>query len=431
VGGASCLVAAIDRSYMASSRARLRTIEVMRRLAIAALGLALASCTATTPSAHPTVTPTTSSSQSVALQPPPKSPQTVTSEPDLVLDLTWISTDAGWALLSAPCARGRCLEIKRTVDGGETWSDLPAPPGTVANDSVDCEKAPCIGEIRFASSKIGFLFGTAFYVTRDGGQTWTAERSQLVEGLEPAGGNAVRLVFDHGGCPGPCNRSVQQSVIGSTSWHTLLSITPDEIAGDSRASSAQLIRSGSKVIFVAIYGDQAAGAGSQHAEIFRTLDGGSAWKRLDDPCGTRNGHVFDAVDVAPASGGFVSAICVPRQNGAGPGDFLLTSDDNGSTWSAEKPIPAWAGLMAAATSTRLVVASDGVTGQGTFLYRLALSEDAGLHWSTVVRDREPVYSIPGAFLGFESPMVGRWVAAPSAIWTTTDGGLRWVRRRIS
>ena len=36
------------------------------------------------------------------------------------VDLTWVSTDQGWALGTAPCAQAPCTSIVRTLDGGQT-----------------------------------------------------------------------------------------------------------------------------------------------------------------------------------------------------------------------------------------------------------------------------------------------------------------------
>jgi len=402
----------------------------MKKRAALVFCLALASCTSAGQSAHKTASP--SASQSVPSSPritPKNTLPAGDSGKTFVLDLTWISTETGWALFSAPCATGRCPEIEKTTNGGLTWIELPSPPGIVHTDSIDCETAPCVQAIRFATAKVGYLFGGAFYVTLDGGRTWTRQKSQLVEALEPANGNVVRMVFDQAGCPGPCNRYVQVADAGSDSWRTVLHVSVDMLGGDSRASTSQLIRAGSRAIYIPIYGDTAAGAGSQHAIIFRSLDGGETWKRLADPCGTHRGLYFDAIAFAAVPGGFASTICVTR-GGAGPGDFLLTSQNYGSLWSPMRPIPDWAEEIAAATSKRLVVAAPGVTGNGHYVYQLAVSKDAGQHWSTVVRDRELVNDFPGTFLGFESASVGRWIAEPTAIWTTTDGGLSWFRRSV-
>jgi hypothetical protein len=76
------------------------------------------------------------------------------------------------------------------------------------------------------------------------------------------------------------------------------------------------------------------------------------------------------------------------------------------------------------------VATSGVQGSGPFTYRLVASADAGLRWSTAITGATQVNPrAPGAsFLGFEDSRVGRWISGERDIWTTRDGGNRWLRR---
>jgi photosystem II stability/assembly factor-like uncharacterized protein len=344
-----------------------------------------------------------------------------------VMDLTWISDRTGWALAGAPCALRLCPMLARTKDGGRTWHLLPAPPGFIQSDRVDCSKRPCVAHIRFATALVGYLFGPALFVTRDGGRSWAREQSPPVEALEPSAGSVVRLVYDHTGCPGPCNRTVGEAPAGSTSWRTLLRIRFP--LSDSRASSAEVIRRGGRIIYLPIYGDLAAGAGTQHTILFRSLDGGGTWRRLRDPCGGHGFKVHDAVALAAAGGGFLAALCLPRTS-APRGRFVLTSTDEGSSWGPHHPVPGFASVIAAASRTHLVVATGPGGGSGPVIYRLAVSADGGAHWKTVITDRERINpSAPGsAFLGFEDAEVGRWVGYERAIWTTQDGGMHWIRR---
>jgi photosystem II stability/assembly factor-like uncharacterized protein len=344
-----------------------------------------------------------------------------------VMDLTWISDRTGWALAGAPCARGLCPVLARTGDGGRTWRRLPVPPGSIQGVLVDCSKKACVSHVRFATASLGYLFGPALFITRDGGRSWAREKSPPVESLEPSAGSVVRLVYDHTGCPGPCNRTVQEARAGSTTWRLLIRLGIPR--ADSREGSAQTIRGGSGIIYVPIYGSLAAGAGTQHTILFRSPDGGRTWRRLGDPCGGSGFRVHDAVALAAAPGGVLAALCVPRN--AAPGDrFVLTSSDEGSSWGPRHRVPGSPWLITAASSTHLVVADGPVGGSGTHTYRLAASFDGGLHWRTVVFDRERLSPrAPGsAFLGFEDARVGRWVGWERAIWTTRDGGAHWTSR---
>jgi photosystem II stability/assembly factor-like uncharacterized protein len=218
--------------------------------------------------------------------------------------------------------------------------------------------------------------------------------------------------------------------VGSTTWRSLRRIPFAE--EESRADSAEVIRQSSQTIYVPIFGSLAAGAGTQHTIIFRSLDAGRTWRRLDDPCGGSGTAIFDGISFVAASSLSLAVLCVPRQ-GPGSGEFVITSNDAGSSWSARRIVSGWAGVIAAASPTRLVIGTPAVTGSGPFTYRLAVSTDGGIHWSSAVTDPEQIASVApgGGFLGFESATVGRWIGDPRAIWTTEDGGIHWIRRNIA
>lgn len=141
-----------------------------------------------------------------------------------IVDLTWVSDQAGWALSAVECASGLCPELASTVDGGKTWRQLPSPPALIQSGSLDCSKTACISHVRFATTMFGYLYAPALLVTSDGGQTWRAERTLPVEALEPTQGHVYRIVYDHGGCPGPCDRTVAVAPAGSETWRTVLTI---------------------------------------------------------------------------------------------------------------------------------------------------------------------------------------------------------------
>jgi len=380
----------------------------------------------TPPPAASRVSPsaTTESTPALAETTPTPSPE---SAGPFIVDLTWVSDQTGWALSAVECASGLCPEVANTIDGGKTWRQLPSPPALIPIGAVDCSKTACISHVRFASTMFGYLYGPALLVTSNGGQTWRPERSLPVEALEPTQGHVYRIVYDHGGCPGPCDRTVEVAPEGSATWRTLLTIPFMDVA--SRQDSAQLVTQGSQDVYIAIYGDLGAGGGAQQAVLFRSLDAGRTWNRLGDPCGGSGAAVNDATSLAASTGGFVVALCVPRSGSSRL--FVVTSSNGGATWGlphlAPGSIPQ---LIAAASSTHLALTTASTTGSGPVTYTLYVSSDGGAHWSLAVRDPEYLDSAaPGsAFLGFEDSLVGRWVGFERAIWTTQDGGARWTRR---
>jgi photosystem II stability/assembly factor-like uncharacterized protein len=372
---------------------------------------------ATGPSAAPTPSPTASPT-------PSKGPSTL-------LDLTWISDQDGWALGRTGCGAAFCAQVFNTNDGGTTWRQLPDPPAAAAappGQGGVQSTLPSVSHIRFAGATVGYLWGPALLMTTDGGQTWQAQQSPTVEALEPSAGSVYRVEYDHGGCPGPCNRTVSASAAGSSTWHAVYAVP----GPPSRGARATLAVVGGQTVYVSVFGDLAAGAGTQEAVIDRSLDGGATWKTLSDPClrGSSAGTTNIAVDVAAAPGGFVAALCSPRTV-AQSTQSVVTSGDSGSSWG---PLHAMPGtqlqIIAGADSTHIAVATGPLGGSGPTTYQLWSSSDGGVHWIEAVSDRETLaQSDPGtAYLGFESASTGRWSQTGNAIWTTTDGGVHWIRR---
>ena len=185
-------------------------------------------------------------------------------------DLSWVSTTDGWALAAQPCTTGTCARLAQTSDGGAHWQALPSPPAHLQDGTVDCSKLACVGQVRFASPTVGYLYGPALLMTTDGGRSWQVQPDPQVETLTLADGDVYRVAYDHGGCPGPCQPSLQEAAIGSTAWHTLIG----QLTSPARNDTAQIVASGSTLL-VAMYGSQ-AGPTSAQAIIYRSTDGGAS-----------------------------------------------------------------------------------------------------------------------------------------------------------
>ena len=172
-----------------------------------------------------------------------------------LMDLTWVSDQRGWALAAAPCGRDLCPRLAATTDGGRTWAALPTPPGRVLDPSGlgGCAPAVCVSQVRFATATVGYLFGGS---PRSRPATAAAAGTGCPAARwrrwQPSAGTVVRVVSDHTGCPGPCDRAVQETAAGSATWHTVLHIPAGSAAG--RGVVAQLVRQGISVIYVPALG---------------------------------------------------------------------------------------------------------------------------------------------------------------------------------
>ena len=333
-------------------------------------------------------------------------------------DLSWISEDQGWALGVEPGCNGqRCATLLETTDGGTQWvtvTDLhaclleAAPVGCPAGTTQ-------VSSIRFANPDLGYAFsadGGPALATANGGLTWSLLPGREVSAIKVASGTAVRASFSKGGCPGPCDWSIDQAVVGGSQWRTLL--TPP---ADVNHDRVVLLHQGPEYLYVAFLGAPQAGAGTDPAQLFISTDAGASWTELPDPCGQlRPGLVAAMLSSAP--GGVLAALCAPR-SGSGP-QFVTVSTDAGANFGTLLALPAAAGRyteLAVVTPQAVFAAESGRQLVGTV--------NGGRTWRVLARGGASGAAPVPVFLGFESPNVGRWVALDGMLWTTVDGGSSW------
>jgi len=391
------------------------------------LAAACGSVTPGSPAANKTTPAQTSAAASTA------TPATARAAQELarssLLSTSWINANDGWALAAQQCGKSSCTRLARTTDAGLHWQVLPNPAGRIQDSTVDCSQQPCISQVTFASPTVGYLYGPALMMTTDGGLSWHIQPGPQIETLTIASGQVYRVTYTSGGCPGPCQPSLQEAPIGSANWRTLIGT----LKAPGRSDSAQIAASGPDEL-VAMFGSL-AGPIPAEAIVYRSTDGGGTWRRDADPCAglgpNGRGQEEDLIGLASAADGFFAGICAPHNITS---SFVITSADRGTTWHATVAPPPgqWLGFVAAASPATLAVASGAMSGNGTTTARLLLTTDGGRHWVTAATDTQnlPAPTIATgtpAWLGFETPLAGQWLGDPHGIWTTTDGGLRWIR----
>lgn len=341
--------------------------------------------------------------------PPIAAPSIAPVGAPLVLDLSWIDDQSGWALVSVPCRSGSCPWLYATTDGAQHWSKRSELPGCLV---CSLEDPTAVSHLRFANREDGYLFGAGLYATTDGGGSWRQQTAPLIEDLEPSAGLVYRLTYDHGGCPGPCQRTLQVAAAGSDAWRTLLTLP------QGAGVRAEVIPMGGE-IYVPMFGNPAGGGGFAHTTLHLSRDGGTTWTTLLDPCQSPNSAEIDAVALAAAPGGFIAAVCAPRGAPVGIVDFVATSADAGRTWIKRAKVPNPLDLIAAGSAQHIAVAG---------FSQLLASTDGGTEWSPTTFDTSG--SAGGGdldWLGFEDSAVGRWVVNGRAILTTADSGAHWTQ----
>jgi photosystem II stability/assembly factor-like uncharacterized protein len=345
-----------------------------------------------------------------------------------LLDTSWVSAAEGWALAVQQCARGDCTRVARTTDSGQHWQALPDPPAVPEGD-YGCSGRACAAHVTFASPRVGYLYGPALLMTSDGGRHWLPQPGPLTETLAVAGGTAYRIAYDHSGCPGPCQPSLQEAPAGSAHWRTLAS----QLTEPDRSGTAQFAISGPDLL-VALYGSL-AGPLPATAVVYRSADGGGTWQRADDPCTSFGpsgpGQEDDLTGLAAAPGGFFAGVCTVRVSLR---TFVITSADAGATWQETPATPPgqWNTLVAAAGPATIALASGPSGGNGKYTTTLVLTTDGGRQWVTAATDPQDLGNgadVPAA-VSFETPLAGQWLGDAHGIWTTADGGLHWTRAAL-
>lgn len=379
------------------------------------------------PSVAPTNSPTPGTSSSPAPQPSPTGTVPAGPVPPAggpvpagfrAVDLSWVSTEQGWALGTAPCAHAPCTSILRTSDGGVSWVGLHAPPAPLDADAAAVQAGcpdGCISHLRFANPMVGYAFGTtALYLTTDGGDTWLRQPGQS-DSLEIGDGNVLRVI-SQGGCQPGCNYRLQRAAVGSTHWQDV------RLPAGGKGTGGNLVRGGSTAV-ISTYGNPAGGAQNATTVLFISRDGGASWTNRGEPCprlssGMAGGETDShAVTVAPD--GSISVLCTPR--GGGSAQFTMTSTDGGTHFvRAPASLGAAAEQAFGAASAQVLFVSTDV------LYR---SSDGGGHWARTGAGKGPGQAL---FIGFETSTVGRVLTgdardanSAATVWTTADAGLHW------
>jgi photosystem II stability/assembly factor-like uncharacterized protein len=322
-----------------------------------------------------------------------------------IIDLTFVGDNRGFALASAQCVggSGRCTALLQTTDGTH-WASMPSTPFNVADDTAGCSSR-CVQNIRFANPQVGYVYGPdAFLMTTDGGASWQLQSGGAIL-LESLDSNVIRVTSSGTGCPSWCNVKVETSAIGSTTW------TPATVPGSANlGNGVDLVRSTGNDAYLLFTGHVSGGSQSALSNLVRSTDNGRTWIGAGEPCPQQGGEV-DSVAIAGGGGQLVSVLCRGRQ--APEPAFVATSSDAGANFAAQAGTvpPATADLLTGDPTTVLVTAGNG----------LSRSTNGGRTW-------QRVQGVSGriAFVGFESPQVGRAVSSDgNTIWTTRDGGDNW------
>jgi photosystem II stability/assembly factor-like uncharacterized protein len=306
------------------------------------------------------------------------------------VSFTAVSAHRYW-VLGRVCHARRCFSIRRTTDGGRSFSRLPAPPLPAEGTTPT---------LRFADRLDGFAFvpeaGGALYATHDGGRTWHVAL-QGVLAFATGGGNAYALT----------RYRFERSPVAANAWSVrTLPFTSDGTVLGLAAHDSH----------VWLLGTRAGDASSGSDVLARSRDGGRSFVTGRGPCVAGLGG-----ELSPVSASVVWALC--------PTGLLAAawrSTDGGRTFRPVRTPPLSNGaVLAPASRDTAVLARNG--GRS----RLLRTTDGGATWRAASTPGPVVFA---AWIGFTDARVGAALVQTTpeteALWRTGDGGARWSTLRV-
>ena len=306
-------------------------------IVVALAAVVLSGCASTIVPPSPSATARLSPTAQSTLPPPTPSPTASTPSGFQPQALTAISESLFWVLGTSGCTPSQCpSEILRTLDGGRSFQRVPAPPTTFLAGTQSSPDAPAVGDIRFADTSDGWVFGATLWATHDGGAAWrqiTFGNTLFgVDQLEPGANGYVYAVFEL--CANPsiaagCVDRVMRSRSGADTWSV--------ISPPGHPSGRPVIAVHGITVWVMYF------AGSTGLEWI-SHDDGVLWARGSMPCEPDLGGNF-----APVTTSVIWAFCATGNFG-GPS----VSSTGGVAWSSAGGIGGVFsnGAMVAALSTR-------------------------------------------------------------------------------
>jgi photosystem II stability/assembly factor-like uncharacterized protein len=335
-------------------------------------------------------------------------------------DLTFVSTTNGWLLGTAPCSAAPCTSIVHTTDGGKTWAGIPAPKADLEpNGQNGCGDKACVRGLRFGDPTTGYAYGsTAWYLTNDGGGTWTKLDGQA-NALEIANGSVIRVSSNSQACPPGCTYQLTTAPLGSSQFTAAkVSGGPGQLLGNN----VQLLRQGHNA-YLELFANTAGGGEDAHAQFLTSNDDGKSWTVRKDPCGTYQGTEADSTRMAVADDGSLTVLCSLR---TGQSSFVITSTDGGGSFGPQHAVSQGGGLDVGAASGRTLMVVTAQTQTDQRAETLLRSADAGSTWTPVATT--PIASpddLSNQTIGFQNGTAGQWTPGGNEVFHTTDGGTSW------
>jgi hypothetical protein len=317
---------------------------------------------------------------------------------------SFVSPGTGFVLGARKCSKLPCpARLEKTVNGGKTWSPVPAPAVSLTSPFAGSPKSG-VATVRFENASDGWLFGPAVWATTDGGQHWNQE-SMPGEVIAVAASGGVAFAAAEPVDGGLNAARLYRSQVGSTTWTRVPDVRP----------AAALTVSG-HIVWAGVA-----------PNLWLSADGGQHWAKLPFHCPA---SLPDASAVAAASTADAALVCF-NPGFPQPGSsvkVVFATTDGGHTFHAtgRPPEPGEPGILAMPPAHPQLVTLTAASG-ATFIYR---SADSGKTWQTTTyddgglgtRDLAYVSATTGYMIHFSG---GPYLAYTKGLLKTVNAGASW------
>jgi photosystem II stability/assembly factor-like uncharacterized protein len=242
---------------------------------------------------------------------PPLRPATFVAQ-----SASFVTEDEGFVLGLAPCPSGACTAVRQTLDRGQTWQPVAAPPVEISSPYNGG-----VSGLHFADRLDGWVYGSTLWATHDGAASWhQVNLLGQIMAMASGAGEAYALVLVCSACTGGSAAiALFRSPASEDDWTRvpgamLSQLGPDLVVEGSTVfveDASQILSSANGVDFeplpipcvpegdagpfalaalaasdpsdVAVACTGGAAAGSVGKELFISSDGGHTYQRVQDP----------------------------------------------------------------------------------------------------------------------------------------------------
>jgi hypothetical protein len=375
---------------------------------------------------------------------------TISSSP---VSTSFLPSGEGWILTGYHCSMGACIEVKRTMNDGTSWTSLPLPSDlrVVANSTTASYFPLMQQQIYFANAKDGWIYGPVppghraatndtsdaeIWSTHDGGLTWSALDTRSL-GMKfdvltmSASRDSVYAISWLGDTFG-----LWRSSITTDSWHRVTTPTLYSAAGGSNMEGALIFKGTNGWLILG--NDRGVTASARLASSGR-------WVKWNAPCSDVGGGFSAPVATSATTlvdvctiGGFAGDVA----RGTPPylklqSNWVYVSQNAGLTFNSSSQVVAdgsseyldtLPSLPAVPGPGRIIVAKSVTHGMKTSDH-LYLTQNGGETWRSVFATPLMTYFPIIQFVSFASSSLGYAIVETSVttsqLIVSTNGGLTW------